>query len=96
MQNLLEMCERELELSSIQLKTKVYKITKNMWVPFKNGNPSGGWMRWWKRHHPELILYSSQAVEAAKASGLCQENVSSFYDSLEEFYSMHEYPPKSI
>jgi hypothetical protein len=33
------MCDRGLGLSPIQLKMKVYEITKNRWTPFKNGIP---------------------------------------------------------
>jgi hypothetical protein len=53
-------------------------------------------MCWWKKCHPELTLRSSQAVEAIRASGLCQENISSFYENLEELCTMHEYPPEHI
>ena len=49
-------------------------------------------MYWWKKSHFELILSSSQAVEAARASELCEENIRSFYKNLEELYTMHEYP----
>jgi hypothetical protein len=43
---LIEMCNRGLGLSPIQLKMKVCEITKNRWTPFKNGILGGGWMRW--------------------------------------------------
>jgi hypothetical protein len=46
--------------------------------------------------HPELSLRTSQALEAARASGLCEENVASFYDNLENLISTHDYPPGRI
>jgi hypothetical protein len=75
---------------------KVYEITKDRWYSFKNGIPSGGWMRWWKRRHSELSLRTSQALEVARASGLCKKNVASFYDNLENLMSTHDYPSGSI
>jgi hypothetical protein len=30
-------------------------------------------MQWWKRCHSELSLRTSQALEAARASGLCKK-----------------------
>ena len=91
-QYLIEMCNRGLGLSPTQLKMKVYEITKDKWTPFKNGILGDGWMRWWKRRHPELTLRTSQALEVARASGLCEENVASFYDNLENLMSTHDYP----
>jgi hypothetical protein len=28
-------------------------------VPFTNGIPGPGWLRWFKKHHPELSLRMS-------------------------------------
>jgi hypothetical protein len=39
---LIEMCNRGFGLSPIQLKMKVYEITKDRWTPFKNGILGGG------------------------------------------------------
>jgi hypothetical protein len=93
---LIEMYNRGLGLSPTQLKMKVYEITRNRWTPFKNGIPGGGWMCWWKRRHPELSLRSSQALEATRASGLCEKNVASFYENLESLTTTHAYPPSRI
>jgi hypothetical protein len=41
MEYLIEMCNRGLELSPTQLKMKVYEITKDRWIPFKNRVPGG-------------------------------------------------------
>jgi hypothetical protein len=93
---LIEMCNRGLGLSPTQLKMKVYEITKDKWTPFKNGIPGGGRMTWWRRRHPKLSLRTSQALEAAGTSGLCEENVASFYDNLENLTSTHGYSPGRI
>ena len=96
MDYLIEMCNRGLGLSPTQLKMKVYEITRNRWTPFKNGIHGGWWMRWWKHCHPELTLRSLQALEAAKASRICEENVASFHENLENLTNTHDYPPSRI
>jgi hypothetical protein len=53
---LVEMCERELGLSPIALKMKVFEITKHRDTPFKNGIPKDRWLRCFKHRHPELSL----------------------------------------
>ena len=83
-------------LSLTTLKLKVYEITKSRWTPFKNGIWGAGWLRWWQCQHLELSLRTSQALDIARARGLCAENVKSFYDNLNEMYNLHEYPPKRI
>jgi hypothetical protein len=93
---LIEMYNRGLGLLPTQLKMKVYEMTKERWTSFKNGIPGGGWMRWWKHCHPELSLRTSHALEATRASGLCEENVASFHDNLEILTSTHDYPPRCI
>ena len=75
---------------------KVYKITKNRWIPFKNGIPSGGWMRWWKHRHPKLTLRALQVLEIARMKGLCESNIASFYNNLDELYKDHTYPPERV
>jgi hypothetical protein len=54
------------------------------------------WMRNWKRHHPELILHASQALETTRTKGLCKDNVRSFYENLLSLYSLHKYAPDHI
>jgi hypothetical protein len=93
---LIDMCDRGYGLSLTRLKMKVYEITKNRWTPFKNGILGGGWMRWWRHHHPELTLRASQVLEVARIKGLSQSNVATFYDNLEQFYSDYKYPPERV
>ena len=90
------MCDQGYGLSPTALKMKVYEITMSRCTPFKNGIPGRGWMRWWMKRHPQLILRVSQALDTARAKGLCAENVSSLYDNLESLYSLHQYPPSRI
>jgi hypothetical protein len=53
-------------------------------------------MRGWRRRHPELTLRVSQALETARARGLCKDNVKTFYDNLETLYNLHNYTPDRI
>lgn len=73
------------------LKLEVYDITKSRATPFRDGIPGAGWMRWWKHRHPELTLRVSQALETARARGLCAENIQSFYENLQSLLTLHEY-----
>ena len=41
---LIKMCDCGYGMSPSALKMKVYEITKNRWMPFKDGIPSRGWM----------------------------------------------------
>jgi hypothetical protein len=85
------MCDRGLGLSPIQPKMKVYEITKTRWIPFRNGILGGGWMQWWKKWHPELLLWSFQALKAARASNLSEKNLRTFYDHFKHIFSLHNY-----
>jgi hypothetical protein len=76
---LVNICERELGLTSFALKLKVYEVTKNRNNPFKNGILGDGWLRGYRHRHSELILRVAQALEASRAQDLCKENVQSFY-----------------
>ena len=93
---LIQMCDRGYGLSPSALRMKVYEITQSRWTPFRNGIPGNGWMRWWKRRHPNLTLRVSQALESSRARGLCAENVRSLYENLQHLYSLHQYSPDRI
>lgn len=93
---IIRMCEMGQGLTPTALKMKVYDICKSRPTPFRNGIPGGGWMRWWKRRHPELTLRVSQALETARAKGLCAENIKSFYDNLGSLFTLHSYTPDRI
>jgi hypothetical protein len=53
-------------------------------------------MRGWRRRHLELSLRIAVALETSRARGLCQENVSSFYENLEQLYTLHAYPSHRV
>ena len=93
---LIQMCDKGYGLTPSALRMKVYEITQSRWTPFRNGIPGNGWMRWWKRRHPNLTLRVSQALESARARGLCAENVRSLYENLQHLYSLHQYSPDRI
>ena len=93
---LLFMYDRGLGLTPVLLKLKVYEITRIHVIPFKNGTPGDGWLRWFKRRHPELALQVAKALLSARAKSLCPENVQSFYNNLQELYTSHTYPPNWV
>jgi hypothetical protein len=94
---LLLVCDMGYGLSPITLGMKVSEITMSRDTPFRKGIPRGGWMRGWRRRrHPKLTLRISQALETAKARGLCRDNVKSFYENLQTLYSLHKYTPDRI
>ena len=95
-QYLIKMCDAGFGLSPTALKMKVYEMTKTRCTPFTDGIPGGGWMRWFKRRHPELTIRSAQALETARAKSVCPENVASLYNNLEQLYGMHKYPTHRI
>jgi hypothetical protein len=88
---LIYMVERGYGLTPTALKMKVSEITMSRDTPFREGILGGGWMRGWCLRHPELTLRVSQALETAKAWGLCEDNVKSFYDTLKTLYGLHNY-----
>jgi hypothetical protein len=93
---LLKMCDAGYGLSPNALKMKVYEITRNRWTPFQDGIPGKGWMRWFRRRHPELTIRTAQAIESARVKAVCPENVETLYSNLEKLYCIHDYPPKRI
>jgi hypothetical protein len=66
-----------------ELKIKVAEATQLHDTPFKDGIPRAGWVRWFRKCHPEISVRMSQGLDCGRARGLCSENVSSFYENLE-------------
>jgi hypothetical protein len=83
-------------LSLSQLKLKVALITQERATPFVHGIPGAGWLRWFRRHHPELALRLAQGLNTNRARGLCPANVNTLYNNLSEFYKRYKYPPSNI
>jgi hypothetical protein len=90
------MVERGYGLTHSAMKLKVNEITISRETPFRDCIPSAGWMRRWKRRHPELTLRASQALETARTKSLCKDNVRSFYENLLSLYSLYNYIPDHI
>jgi hypothetical protein len=93
---LLLMCDKGYGLSPAALRMKVSEITISRDIPFREGIHRGGWMREWRRQHPELTLRILQALEIARARGLYRDNVKSFYENVQILYSLHKYTPDRI
>jgi hypothetical protein len=93
---LIEMAEAGHGLSATALKIKVSNIAMGRDTPFRNGIPGAGWLRGWKCRHPELSMRTSQALEVARARGMCELNVRSFYNNLEALYATNKYSPDRI
>lgn len=74
-----------------QCRLKVAEITQFRATPFQNGVPGQGWVKWFRRRHPELTLRHSQGLEAGRARGLCPDSVASFYANLSLLYDTHGY-----
>lgn len=66
------------------LRIKVAEICQFRETPFVNGIPGKGWLRCWKRQHPDLTFRVAQGLEVSRARGLCSENVASFYNNLQK------------
>jgi hypothetical protein len=92
-----DMANRGFPLTWLQLKLKVASLVQDgRETPFKDGVPGSGWVRWFRKRHPEVSLRSAQTLELARAKSLCPENVATFYHNLEEAYTEHQYDPSHI
>ena len=61
-------------------------------TPFRDGILAEGWLKWFKKRHPNLTLRQSEGLEFARAKGLCLvENVRSFYVNFSNLYSREQY-----
>jgi hypothetical protein len=83
-------------LTNLDLRLKICEITQTRSTPFKNGIPGVGWLRWWKRRHPELTLRVPQGLDTTRARALTKENVDNFYNNLETLYNLHQYSRERI
>jgi hypothetical protein len=90
-QYLLQMQDLRYPLMIGQLRLKVAQMVETRENPFYNGIPGAGWLRWFRRRHPNLVLRSTQGLEVNRARNLCPEIVSSFYHNLQTLYAQHNY-----
>ena len=76
---------------------KVAQATQTTETPWSAGGvPDRGWLRNFKNRHPEIANRKSQALEVARARGLCQCTISSLYKNLEDLYTTFKYPLSHI
>ena len=93
---ILKMQEYAYPLSMDQLQLKVAEMVQDRVMPFRDGIPGNGWIKWFKRRHSNLTLRHSKGLEFSRAKGLCPENVRSFYSNLEQLYSKENYLAERI
>jgi len=65
------------------LKVKVAEATQLRMTPFREGIPGQGWLRWFRKRHPEITLRMAQGLDVGRAKGLCPINVATFYENLQ-------------
>lgn len=95
-QYLLKMQDLRYPLTMGDLRLKVAEIIETRVNPFTNNIPRAGWLRWFRRRYPELVLRSLQGLEVNRTRGLCLENVRRFYHNLLTLYEIHKYGPRKI
>jgi hypothetical protein len=83
-------------LTLLQLCLLVARIIQTRYTPYRDGIPGRGWMKWFRRRHPDLTLRMPQGLEYARTKGLCPESVQSFYKNLEELYDKHNYESSHV
>ena len=84
-------------LTPTDLRVKVAQATQTRQTPWSgNGLPDSGWLRGFRRRHPEISLRESQELAVARAKNMCPVAVASFYANLEYPYSTHKYPEDHI
>jgi hypothetical protein len=70
-----------------KLKLKVAEATQDWVIPFTDGIPGSGWLRWFRKRHPKISLHISQGLDTGRAQGLCPEHVATFYDNLQTMFA---------
>ena len=93
---ILKMQEYAYPLSMDQLRLKVAEMVQERVTPFRDGIPGNGWIKWFRKRHPNLTLRNSEGLEFSRTRGLCPENERSFYNNLKQLYSKENYPPERI
>ena len=80
-------------LTPIQLCLKVAVATQGRSTPWSGSRiPGKGWLRRFRRRHPQLVNRHSQGLEVARARALNPTTVETLYSNLEFLYSSYKYP----
>jgi hypothetical protein len=92
-----DMANQGFPLTWLQLKIKITSLVQGgRETPFKDGIPGNGWVRWFRKRHPEVSLRSAQTLEIARAKSLCPGNIATLYHNLQEAYIEYQYDPSHI
>jgi hypothetical protein len=84
-------------LTPTDLRVKVAQAIQARQTPWSaTGLPGSGWLRGFRRRHPEISLRKSQELAVARARNMCPATVAGFYANLEYLYSLHNYPESHI
>ena len=65
-------------------------------IAAKDGVPSRGWLKGFRKSHEKLVLRRAQALPQSRARNLCLETVASFYENLEVLYNRNNYSAHQI
>jgi hypothetical protein len=80
-------------LTTTDLRVKVAQATQARQTPWSaTGLPGSGWLRSFRKRHPEISLRKSQELAVARARNMCPATVAGLYANLEYLYSLHNYP----
>ena len=84
-------------LTPTDLRVNVAQATQARQTPWSaSGLPGSGWLRGFRRRHPEISLRKSQELAVARARNMCPTIVASFYANLEYLYTTYNYPESHI
>ena len=84
-------------LTPTDLRVKVAQATQARRTPWSaTGLPGSGWLRRYRKRHPEISLRKSQEVAVARARNMCPAIVAGFYANFEYLYLLHNYPKSHI
>ena len=84
-------------LTPIQLRLKVAVATQGRSSPWSGYGVLGkGWLRRFRRRHPQLVNRHSQGLEVARARALNLTTAEILYSNLEFLYSSYKYPATHI
>jgi hypothetical protein len=95
-QYVLDMCDRAHPLNMTQLIINAAQLTQHRETPFKYGILGRGWLKWFRRRHPELVLRVAQGLVTNLAKNLNAKTIATFYNNLQELLDKHQYRPSQI
>jgi hypothetical protein len=91
-----DMCDRAHPLNMTQLIMKAIQLTQHRETPFRDGIPGRGWLKWFRKRHPKLVIRLAQGLDTNRTKNLNARTVSTFYNNLKELLDKHQYEPAQI